>query len=351
MANTSKISILGNTALACVYLLCATDAFGEQSPRDACLLGELTTATPETTIEALRAHCASQAETAAPAPEHEAPPGNPDASLIGARIRREDAAQANRSTLVPHRRNYFMPFSYAEKPNEQPFRQAGGEMADQHLDNAEIKFQLSLKVSLLQSLLSDNDQLYIGFTTLSFWQAYNSLLSEPFRETNYESEFFYVTPLPWQLFNSDATLLSLGFTHQSNGRAAPLSRSWNRLYANLIWEQGNFVFSLKPWWRIPESAKVDPLAARGDDNPDIGKYMGNFEFNSAYRRDDHEFSVLLRNNFRTENRGAVQLEWTFPLYARLRGYVEYFNGYGESLIDYNAHTQRIGVGFMLSDLL
>ena len=120
-------------------------------------------------------------------------------------------------------------------------------------------------------------------------------------------------PLPWKLFNSDATLLSFGFSHQSNGRAAPLSRSWNRLYANLLWEQGNFVFSLKPWWRIPESAKTDPLSASGDDNPDIGEYMGNFEFNTAYRRHNHEFSLMLRNNLRSENRGAVQVEWTFPI--------------------------------------
>ena len=342
--------LLRQLALSCTILFFGSiDAFAETSPREACLLGELKTATPELTVEKLREHCAGEADTPTPAPEQDATPANPDASLIGARINREDAAQSNRSTLIPHRRNYFMPITYMDEPNEEPYLQAG-EPA-QNLDNAEIKFQLSLKVSLLDSLLAENDQVYFGFTLLSFWQAYNSQLSAPFRETNYEPEFFYVMPLPWKLFSSDATLLSFGFSHQSNGRAAPLSRSWNRLYANLIWEQGDFVFSFKPWWRIPEDAKTDPLSASGDDNPDIDEYMGNFEFNTVYRRDNHEFSVMFRNNLRSENRGAVQLEWTFPLHKRLRGYVEYFNGYGESLIDYNAHMQRIGVGFMLSDLL
>jgi phospholipase A1 len=102
---------------------------------------------------------------------------------------------------------------------------------------------------------------------------------------------------------------------------------------------------------MPESPKDDLLDPHGDDNPDIEDYMGNFEFTTAYRHDNQEFSVMLRNNLQSENRGAVQLEWTFPMYKRLRGYVEYFNGYGESLIDYNAHLQRIGIGFMLSDLL
>jgi phospholipase A1 len=338
-------SVLGIAILTCID----THALAQPSPREACLLSELQTATPELTVNELREHCAGEADTATPEPEQEAAPANPDASLIGARINREEAAEANRSTLVPHRRNYFMPFTYMEEPNEQPYQQS--EEADQNLDNAEIKFQLSLKVSLIDSLLAENDQLYFGFTLLSFWQAYNAELSAPFRETNYEPEVFYVTPLPWKIFNSDASLLAFGLSHQSNGRAAPLSRSWNRVYANLIWERGNFVFSFKPWWRIPEDAKTDPLSASGDDNPDIGEYMGNFEFNTAYRRDNHEFNLMLRNNLRSENRGAVQFEWTFPMHKRLRGYVEYFNGYGESMIDYNAHMHRIGVGIMLSDLL
>jgi len=65
----------------------------------------------------------------------------------------------------------------------------------------------------------------------------------------------------------------------------------------------------------------------------------------------HNLSILLRNNFDSDNKGAVVLGWSYPINDHLQGYVEYFNGYGESLIYYNEHTQTIGFGIKLTDWL
>jgi phospholipase A1 len=140
----------------------------------------------------------------------------------------------------------------------------------------------------------------------------------------------------------------VGFVHQSNGRGADAySRSWNRVYANLVFERGNFACALKPWWRIPED-EAD------DNNPNIEKYYGYGELRAAYKWSDMVFAVMLRNNLRADgNKGAVQLDWSFPLPGsrRLKGYVQFFNGYGESMIDYDHANQRIGAGILLSDWL
>ena len=275
----------------------------------------------------------------------------PVESLVIERIERERAVDDNRSVLIAHKRNYFLPLTWASNPNNEPY-EINGNDPDDLLDNLEAQFQISLKLPIAKGVFTDNDAIFGGFTLKAFWQVYNTDISAPFRETNYEPEVFWISPVPWDVFGGDATLVSLGLSHQSNGRTQLTSRSWNRVYAGLIWERSRYVYYLKAWWRIPEDEKDDPLEANGDDNADIEDFMGNFEFTVAYRRFDHEFSAMLRNNLDSdENRGAIQLDWTFPLEGRYRGYLQFFNGYGESLIDYDAHIERIGIGILLTDIL
>ena len=66
--------------------------------------------------------------------------------------------------------------------------------------------------------------------------------------------------------------------------------------------------------------------------------------------ENQTFGVMFRNNLRSNNRGAIQLDWTFPMGRRFKGYAQYFNGYGESLIDYNHSLQRVGIGILLTDV-
>lgn len=49
------------------------------------------------------------------------------------------------------------------------------------------------------------------------------------------------------------------------------------------------------------------------------------------------------------NKSAIELDWSFPLAGQIKGFVQYFCGYGETLLDYNELDQRLGVGFLLAD--
>jgi phospholipase A1 len=186
----------------------------------------------------------------------------------------------------------------------------------------------------------------------SFWQILNGDISRPFRETNHEPELFYTLTSSQEYFGFCKPAIQVGFSHQSNGRGGEFSRSWNRLYLDFILPQGDFTFHIKPWYRLPEKSEAYKGDPYGDDNFDISSYMGYGELSGQWKiNDGNTIDIVLRNN---HNRGAVELDWTFHLFwlredSPIKGYLQYFNGYGESMIDYNSSVNRIGIGIRLID--
>lgn len=241
--------------------------------------------------------------------------------------------------FMAHRSNYVMPLTYNGRPNEAPIRAATG----QGLRDAEFTFQLSQKIKVWEDVLGKDMDLWCAYTQRSFWQLYNPADSAPFRETNYEPEVLLNFRMNRRILGFNARTITLGLNHQSNGRSLPLSRSWNRIVANFGLERDNLTLLLKAWYRVPE----DPAE---DDNPDIYDYMGPGEIWAYYFYKSHRFGLMLRNNLQSpNNRGALQLEWSFPIVRRISGYLQYFTGYGESLVDYNHSVNRVGIGFILRD--
>jgi phospholipase A1 len=252
----------------------------------------------------------------------------------------EPETRRERFPISPYRSNYFLPYTYNTSPNYAAVREAD---PAKDLKHEETDFQLSFKVKLWPDVLGQKADLWAAYTQRSFWQSYNVEDSSPFRETNYEPELLLNFRTDYSLFGLKGRFVNVGFNHQSNGQSEPLSRSWNRVVANAGFEKDDFSLLLRGWYRIPEDSA-------DDDNPQIEDYLGYGEVWGYYFLKGNRFGIMLRNNldFNT-NRGAVQLEWSFPLFERVCGYVQYFTGYGESLLDYNHRVNRIGIGFILKE--
>lgn len=237
-----------------------------------------------------------------------------------------------------HRSNYALVFSYNFTPNPAPLQEVDPAKT---LVKPEVTFQLSFKARLWRDIFGKNLALWAAYTQRSFWQLYNFDDSSPFRETNYEPEVLLTLGTRRDLLGLNARFIQLGINHQSNGQSEPLSRSWNRIVANIGLERGPLSLLLKGWYRIPDA---------DDDNPGLTHYMGNGEVWAFYFLKKQRLGLMVRDNLNfRENRGAIQLEWSFPMFAMVAGRVQWFYGYGESLLDYDHHVHRIGFGFILAD--
>ncbi|HVS26743.1 MAG TPA: phospholipase A [Burkholderiales bacterium] len=264
------------------------------------------------------------------------------ATPLAQRWELDDETKGGTFNLRPHKPNYFLPVRYSSSPNNQPFSPSSGPVPQQPaLDHAEVKFQLSFKTKIAENLFSDRADLWFAYTQQSHWQAYQE--HPAFRETDYEPEIMLVFRTDYDLLGMKGRFINFGLVHQSNGRRGVLERGWNRAYLQFGYERGGFVLMVRPWWRIPEKTS-------SDDNPDISSYLGYGDVLAAYKRGEQTYSLLLRNNLSVNNnRGAVQFSWSFPIWSRLKGYVQLFSGYGESLIDYNHRQNTIGIGVVLTD--
>lgn len=263
----------------------------------------------------------------------------------------ELAPGAKRGTfhVSPYKPVYLLPVFHSFKPNDlprspNPLNTVG---TSQDLDRNETKFQLSLKTKVWENMVGDNGDLWFGYTQSSRWQIFSSQGSRPFRETNYEPEVMFSWRSSWTKF-SEVTgwkprLLGLSLNHQSNGREVPLSRSWNRVIGMVGLERENTMVQIRPWVRLPETSTKD-------DNPDILDYMGRADLLVVHKVAGHELSLLARHNLKggDQSRGSAQLDWAFPMGNSLRGHLQFFSGYGESLIDYNHRSEYLGVGLSLA---
>lgn len=284
----------------------------------------------------------SQTAAAAPAPDRAGQPAAPRPSLLDTAWGfRPDSRKAY---VRLHEPNYLLFARYTSDVNRDPYEPLFDAFAqDYDFENVEAKFQLSVK----GRLATTEDRrwgLWFAYTQQNHWQVYAGDISSPFRETNYMPELFGSFRPGVEFGGWQWNLLNFGFNHQSNGRADPISRSWDRLFVEGGIERGNLALIARAWTRVRPGDYED-------DNPDITDYLGYGQVTALYRRGENTFTLLGRGNLAT-GKGAAQFSWTSrPVLGPMRVHFQLFSGYGESLIDYDWNQTTVGLGVTLNDLL
>jgi phospholipase A1 len=269
------------------------------------------------------------------------PPGGPAPSLYDDRWDLDGRRKGELFFPRAHKPVYALPVTWTDQVNVTPSSPSPGHSVDEPLvlRPIEVKYQLSLKAKLWEGVLGTPLRVWGGYTQSSRWQVYNGHESRPFRETNYEPEIIFAWPLDRTFWGWRLRQLSLSVNHQSNGRALPLSRSWNRVIGEAALERGEWTMQVRPWVRMNERPT-------DDDNPDISDHVGRGELLFTGKLGRNILALTLRHSLRgaSHSRGSALAEWSFPIDGALHAYVQWFGGYGESMIDYNHRQSRLGVG-------
>jgi outer membrane phospholipase A len=219
------------------------------------------------------------------------------------------------------------------------------------LEAPAAKFQFSFKYRLTGEAAQSSSSvpalrgLYFAYTQRSLWDV--DAKSSPFYDTSYMPELFYEWLAPGER-GPDAGFhwlgLQTGYQHESNGKADADSRSMNTLYARL-----SFVIGPLNGWHAIISPKVYYYLDASDK---LATYRGDGDLTVALARNDAaQLSVTTRAGS-VKGKGSVQVDLTQPInipWINLHAYahLQYFDGYGESLLNYDQRSSvwRLGVAF------
>lgn len=201
---------------------------------------------------------------------------------------------------------------------------------------ADAKFQISIRQRLTKTVLPFNSYLMLTYTQKAFWDIYEN--SAPFGDMNFNPGILLGKPLIFD--NKLKGMAGFSFEHESNGKDTVNSRNWNCLVLS-----GSYYFN------VYFSAQVKIWTGwAGDENKDIFKYRGYSLVALNFRdiRDRFWISAVInpRGNFRSCN---THLEFNYKISPKVNQYIflQWYNGYGEGLYDFNKYTSMVRIGICI----
>ena len=205
------------------------------------------------------------------------------------------------------------------------------------LRNSDVKFQISVSQRLTKSKLPFDSYLFLQYTQKAFWNVFQASL--PMRDLNFNPGI----GLGHLIIRKNKYIgkAYVMVEHESNGRDSIENRSWNKLTLGAaVLLNKNWEVQFKGW--IPV---ID-----GKENDDILKYNGIVQVAANYRTDNRRLNLgliltkrLTWFSFNTQ----VELSYKFNNNENQYFFVQYYNGYGENLLEYNQFKSILRVGFVI----
>lgn len=205
-------------------------------------------------------------------------------------------------------------------------------------ENSDVKFQISIAQRLTRSTLPWHTYLFLTFTQKTMWNVFQR--SMPMRDMNFNPAIVWSKPF----FNKERYVgkLSLILEHESNGRDGTDSRSWNRITL-----AGSVL--IDPW--IMVYGKFWIPIVDGENNRDILDYTGLYSHGVEIATPDRKFiwdlTLVKRRGWNLNFNTIFEFSWRFHKQSNQYLFVQYYNGYGENLLDYNKFHSRIRAGIVI----
>lgn len=203
--------------------------------------------------------------------------------------------------------------------------------------NDDLKMQLSFKYRFLEQIPA-----FVSFTNIVAWDVYEP--KDPARDAIYNPEFFY----RWRMETPMPLLFDAGYWHASNGRGdEPEKRSLDRVFVRGLMD---FEVFDRPLLLTPTGYMT---VAESKYSPDIADYYGNFEIGLVWKNlldpkttgSDLDLMIDLVDPIWGEGSYTLGLQLRLEDYLWSPNlYVQYFRGYGDTLLEYDRHKTELRFG-------
>jgi len=206
------------------------------------------------------------------------------------------------------------------------------------IHNSDVKFQISIQQRLTKSVLPFHSYLYLFYSQKAIWNVLEPSL--PFHDLNFNPGIGVskLVIMKGRLVGK----ITMMIEHESNGRDGLESRSWNKLsWSGEAYIDPQLMVHAKYWLPLIDDKN----------NRDILKYSGiyqtGFQFKTLNDKWVFDATLIKRQGWNLNFNTILQVGFRLNYKSNQFLMLQYYNGYGECMLDYNKFHSRLRIGLLI----